>query len=359
MRIAIIVPALNTQAPVLVAVTVGGELQLMGHDVTVFYFDDDVNMMPPSGVKFKKIGFFERIDWENYDLVHSHMFRPDAYVFFHKPANSSISTFTTAHNYIYSELRNYYNSLISILFGSLWNIFWLRFDGVCVLTEHARSYYKKVSLNKHVHVCYNGRDLDMDYRLLDGTEAEIACRAFSGKFRYVVGSYCNLIRRKRIDRLVEYIASTDDCGLVVVGSGPEENVLKDLVAELKLQQRVLFLGFQPHAHLFNKFFDVFAMPSEDEGFGLSLIEAALHGQNIVCSDIPVFREIFDESSVTFFDSSKNSLANAIGVALSNPGKSKNAMQKALNSFSVSKMANSYANLFEKSRSDKYHDKRLG
>jgi len=36
---------------------------------------------------------------------------------------------------------------------------------------------------------------------------------------------------------------------------------------------------------------VFVSASEDETFGLALVEAALHGCEIVCSDLPVFREL--------------------------------------------------------------------
>lgn len=52
-------------------------------------------------------------------------------------------------------------------------------------------------------------------------------------------------------------------------------------------------------------------PSEGEGFGLPLIEAARHGLPILCRDIPVFREVAGEHATYFSGFDPKSLANAI------------------------------------------------
>ena len=54
------------------------------------------------------------------------------------------------------------------------------------------------------------------------------------------------------------------------------------------------------------------MPSEAEGFGLPLIEAACHGTPIIARDIPIFREV--GGSGVFYFNSKNGgeLAAALG-----------------------------------------------
>lgn len=59
-------------------------------------------------------------------------------------------------------------------------------------------------------------------------------------------------------------------------------------------------------------------PSEGEGFGLPLIEAARHGLPILCRDIPAFREVAGECAAYFSGHSAAALANAIEdwVALS-------------------------------------------
>lgn len=346
MRIAIIVPALNEQAPILIAVNLAAQFSKRGHSVTIFYFDKNVSVMVSDGVKIQRLGFWQRINWSDFDVIHSHLFRADAYVFLHKPflRPSSARVFSTAHNYVYSELKNYYNLLVCIVFGFLWNIFWLRFDLLCVLSQHAKEYYKRTSFNKKIVVCFNGRDLNIDYSLIPA-DVDQLCRRFSEQFPAVIGSYCNLIKRKRIDRLVKYVSTKKDVGLMVIGSGPEEVALRSAVRGLGIEGRVLFLGYQPNANLFNKYFDVYAIPSESEGFGLALIEAALHAKKIICSDIPVFREMFDEHEVTFFDASEASLCEAIDIAILDNSKPAKAMLKALTKFSVTKMTDTYLNLY--------------
>lgn len=52
-------------------------------------------------------------------------------------------------------------------------------------------------------------------------------------------------------------------------------------------------------------------PSEGEGFGLPLIEAAQHGLPILCRDLPVFREVAGANASYFSGHDAESLANAV------------------------------------------------
>jgi glycosyltransferase involved in cell wall biosynthesis len=57
--------------------------------------------------------------------------------------------------------------------------------------------------------------------------------------------------------------------------------------------------------------DCLIMPSEGEGFGLPLIEAALHKIRIIARDIPVFREVAGEHAFYFTGSEPDLLAGAV------------------------------------------------
>lgn len=61
--------------------------------------------------------------------------------------------------------------------------------------------------------------------------------------------------------------------LVIIGSGRLEQSLKDLAVELGIAERVRFLGQVPQARLYFKAFDVFALSSDHEPFGMVLLEA--------------------------------------------------------------------------------------
>lgn len=81
--------------------------------------------------------------------------------------------------------------------------------------------------------------------------------------------------------------------LVIIGRGPQEKALKDLVKNLKLQRQIKFLSNLNRKDLIRQLTSakIFALPSTVEGFGISTIEAAAAGTPYVVSDIPVTREI--------------------------------------------------------------------
>jgi glycosyltransferase involved in cell wall biosynthesis len=61
------------------------------------------------------------------------------------------------------------------------------------------------------------------------------------------------------------------------------------------------------------------MPSESEGFGLPILETALTRLPLVCTDIPVLREVGGESLHTFpADSGPSEVADAVRRALATP-----------------------------------------
>lgn len=344
MRIAYIVPSLKKQAPIFIAATLAELMAEQGHSVIIYYFDSCPLLEVSKKVETKRIGFFDKIPWNDFDIVHSHMLRSDVYSFIHKPIFCKTKTVTTSHNYIYAELKNYYNLFVSFIFGTLWIIAWIRMDKICVLTNDAKKYYDKISLNKKLTVCLNGRSI-FNIKISIPEDLRKICSEFRVNNKFIIGAYCNLVRRKRIDRLIRLMRELDDVGLIVIGDGPEKQSLMALSKNLNVDDRVLFLGYQSEAHNFNEFFDVFAMPSEDEGFGLSLIEAALSSKKIICSDIPVFKELFNDRSVTFFGSDQLSLKHAFYTALTSEEKAVSANKIALDEFSDAAMMKRYITVY--------------
>ena len=53
------------------------------------------------------------------------------------------------------------------------------------------------------------------------------------------------------------------------------------------------------------------MPSIYEGFGIPVLEAMQHSCCIVCSDIPVFRELVDDCGIFFDPTDTLSMSNAL------------------------------------------------
>jgi glycosyltransferase involved in cell wall biosynthesis len=88
-----------------------------------------------------------------------------------------------------------------------------------------------------------------------------------------------------------------DSDLLLVIAGKPGRMVDELLKRLRshtLRNKKLFffegVSDSEIAHLFRNA-AALLFPSKGEGFGLPLIEAAQYGTPIICSDIPVFREV--------------------------------------------------------------------
>lgn len=80
-------------------------------------------------------------------------------------------------------------------------------------------------------------------------------------------------------------------GLIIVGSGPEEGKLKSLVKKLKLENAVIFAGWQDDLASFYKTSNVFIQTSLFEGYGLALVEAGLSNLPVITTPVGIALEL--------------------------------------------------------------------
>lgn len=83
MKIAYIIPKLVNKGPIIVVQELVQQMITHGHECYVYFFDEGQEISPPC--KTQKISFFESIDFNKFDIIHTHGLRPDLYVFIHKP----------------------------------------------------------------------------------------------------------------------------------------------------------------------------------------------------------------------------------------------------------------------------------
>lgn len=83
--------------------------------------------------------------------------------------------------------------------------------------------------------------------------------------------------------------------LVIIGSGPDEQTLKNQVARLQIQSYVTFMGHQENPYPYFQHADMLVLTSTREGLPTVLIEALALGLKIVSTDCPSGpREILNE-----------------------------------------------------------------
>lgn len=83
--------------------------------------------------------------------------------------------------------------------------------------------------------------------------------------------------------------------LKIAGDGPKRKNLENLAKKLKIKDRVQFLGWLDKKRLAEqyKIADCFLLPSDFEGWGLAVLEAAYFGLPIVMTDVGACGEIFE------------------------------------------------------------------
>jgi glycosyltransferase involved in cell wall biosynthesis len=135
-----------------------------------------------------------------------------------------------------------------------------------------------------------------------------------------------LVRHKRVDRAIAAMAALVPVfELVVVGDGPARRRLKAFAAELQVSSRVSFAGHVSDAdlHRWLKTARLVVALSEQEAFGLQVLEGLSAGRPVVASDIPAHREAAEhvgDGGVTFVspEGSPLEVADAIRSALDAP-----------------------------------------
>jgi 1,2-diacylglycerol 3-alpha-glucosyltransferase len=103
-----------------------------------------------------------------------------------------------------------------------------------------------------------------------------------------------LERYKRVDRAIGALAKLPErYRLTIVGDGPERDALEHRAEKSGVLDRVRFRGHvsTEELHGWYAVADAYLALSEDESFGMTLLEAASAGAPVVASDIPAHDEV--------------------------------------------------------------------
>lgn len=94
-----------------------------------------------------------------------------------------------------------------------------------------------------------------------------------------------------LEAMNEVIGKHSKVGLIIVGSGPEEESLKGLVQKLGLVKNVMFEGWQEDPSQYFHTADAFLLTSNYEGYGMVVVEALAAGCPVVMTDVGCAGEV--------------------------------------------------------------------
>lgn len=344
MKIAFIIPKLVNQGPITVVKDIINYINNKVDIVDVYYFSSENEITIDCNCY--KINFTQKINFDKYDIIHTHMLKPDLYIWFHKKHIKKAICISTLHQNIFQNLKSSYNLLIALIFEKIWIKALKAQDNIVTLTQNMQNHYEKKFIKKNIYTIYNGRNIDTKQPISFDVNEKQIINTFKTKYK-VIGVSALLTKRKGIDQLIKALPYLSEYGIIIVGDGKEKNNLIKLAKKLNVYNSCLFLGYKIDGHRYIQLFDFYAMLSYSEGFPLGLLEAAQYKSPIICSDLPIFKEVFTEKEVSYFKlNDTKSLVDAIKNLQNNKQEfSSNVYRKVIDAYSSDKMGCNYLNLY--------------
>ncbi len=180
-----------------------------------------------------------------------------------------------------------------------------------VKSELAREYHLPL---KKIVVSYEG----VAEKIKSSLEAKTVLSQYQIRkpFLLYVGS---VYPHKNIERLIEAVKILGIDLIIVCSRSVFWERLKKTIRQMKAEKLVNLAGFVPNEELAVLYqqASAFVFPSLSEGFGLPPLEAMSQGVPAIVSDIPVFREIYQEAAVFFDPFNPKDIAEKIKLVISN------------------------------------------
>lgn len=351
MKIAVIVPAVIPSGPIMVARNLAEGLINLGHTVDLFYIKETQDNLPLS-LQTRNIKNISLDELETYDIIHSHCFSADRYCSRLINKLKRPKFISTIHQNTFQALSFHLPKPIAYIITKFWSNKLNNFDAIATISKDVKTNHLRFFRNKErMHVIHNGLTFekistshpDENLKQIVNKISEIKKE---NKGNIILCSYARLAKSKGYDQLFPLLEKDKRFHLILIGNGEYKKILKDKTKKSGISDNVHFFDAVVNPFHIISYIDVFMMPSYSEGFGLSLIEAAYNRAAIVCSDIPSFRELFDEDEVSFFElNNYNDLKIKLLHTLENKKKlSDKAFHKA-SIYSDKEMIKNYENLY--------------
>ena len=241
----------------------------------------------------------------------------------------------------------------------LWK-YWHYFVGRnCADVTFVSKYCRDViygSNSSYGHIIYNGVEDPVPVSI--EKICNLRCKLQIREDDYIIFALQRLDPLKRVDVLIQsmpgVLASKPKTRLIIGGEGSDLPRLKNLAAELRIEQQVIFTGFISDEDLpiyFNAA-DLFVFHSTFETFGIVLAEAMNYGKPIVAVDNTAISEVVDQGLtgllVPTFD--HQAFTGSILQLLNDPRRreemGKRAKEKARFKFQWNKIAEQYEKVLE-------------
>jgi glycosyltransferase involved in cell wall biosynthesis len=181
--------------------------------------------------------------------------------------------------------------------------------------------------SKHFTI-YNSVDTQRIQKIVNSTiSADLRKELNITQDILLVGTVSRLRHEKGIDLLIESFSLIIKEGfkaqLLIVGSGQDEAMLRDLALKFGISNDVTFTGaaYWAKAMKYISIMDIVVVPSLFEGFGLTAAEAMAAGKPVVASDTSGLKEVVvdNETGILFPVNDPQALKTSLEKLIRDPG----------------------------------------
>jgi glycosyltransferase involved in cell wall biosynthesis len=191
---------------------------------------------------------------------------------------------------------------------------------ICVCkSDYDKAIAAGVATIDRTSIVYNGIEIDKFSMPIDRS---VARKIFNiDPTEFVFGNVGRLHEQKGHEFLLKAFAKINvQARLVIIGDGRLRDELMILADQLKISDRVLFLGARADIHEFLSAIDIFIMPSLWEGQPIALLEALAIGIPSIASAVDGIPEIIVNGVNGYLVSPRDivGLAAVMNLAIENP-----------------------------------------
>jgi|GEM_PF-967616 len=290
------------------------------------------------------------------DIVHGHHIKYSLLAVLIAKILSKPFIFTTHGSFLHLSLTN--KLLIMVIYRAANQVTFVNNE----LYQQLPGACKKIIENKTA-VILNGVDINYSYKY----SAVIENFGIPNN-KSIIFHPSRHVHEKNQIRILEAIEislrSNPNIVLVMAGSGPLEDALKNKAKALGIYEKVYFLGYISRNDVYNflNCCSLYLMPSLSEGLNVSFLEALSQRARIVVSDIEQFTYPFrhwnvnpDDYQVTFCNPmDSNSISSAINSSLLN---STNERCWDLSFIDIKSMIDAYRTVYLRTLSAESHCRR--
>lgn len=306
-----------------------------------------VNIPCKSKLDFTTIRFLRQFIIEhNIHIVHAHGYKEDFYAW------QSKSTPIIATNHLWKRttvsLRLY-----AYIDAKILN----RFDKVVAVSKPIQQEIIEsgVSASK-ITLIQNGIDVEKyDQQTSFAQQANLKQALKIPSDRIIIGMISSLTKEKGHEKALIDLARTLSAQplaqILIVGSGPEEKRLREIVHSLNIESNVTFAGSRQDIPSLLSIIDIFLLYSKIEGLPMALLEAMAAGKAIIATNVGDVSSaiINNKTGILLSGQKKNELCHDLSALLNNStlreALGNAAKSQATELFSSATMTEKYINLY--------------